>query len=383
MQDLEKKSLFFVGTIIKVRRLFSMEIFEQICGLFPFERFSFPEGEYDITVSNTIYPISCKDVVQLHQKDFDHFPELKNFYQQIYTEQVIIENSYGHDEDTVITIDYAHFLSILKEMNSDDNGIKRIICKLVNHNYLLNITVKHEFDSEDINYIDYIKQIRDDSGMKFIEHTFLTVTQIFHDCVTILRAPYITTNEINRFYVQSLFSYFTDVNAKRITNIVPFLSSFWEPNTEGLAEKVTKYFSDNGSIQLEELFMAKAKVYSRLNNSTMAIIYAAIALDIIVPEFTNKFLKIKGVDRDSIIDFNNKFGLSVRVKALLKIMIPKEKHWLLLNVAKVINYRNKIMHEGKLVTNIPSQQLDSMINDSELLVNELKTFDFLLCQGRS
>ena len=87
---------------------------------------------------------------------------------------------------------------------------------------------------------------------------------------------------------------------------------------------------------------------------------------------TNEYLRSEGVDSASISDFDNKFGLSVRVKTILKIILETKFHEDIKKVGTIIKFRNKIMHEGITNEFFRNVNVEELIDSSESLILELK-----------
>jgi len=66
--------------------------------------------------------------------------------------------------------------------------------------------------------------------------------------------------------------------------------------------------------------------------------------------------------------------LSVRVKAILKIILPKSYHKYLRNVGVAISYRNKIMHEGKTNNYFKGINVEELVYDCEEFIKMLKRY---------
>ena len=306
------------------------------------------------------------------KKIFELTHELNTFYQTV---------EKATKEDISLIIPYYKTGLIVDEFFLYDMAsnlseeFKNILFSLCKHYICAYITIVHEYEEGKFdNYIDFINTIRDKEGMKNSELKYFQVMEQIHDIVTVLRSPYINTIELNRLNIKELYGFFCNDDNERITKFNRFPYSCWEPRTEELHSIICNFFENNNKILLEDLFIAKAKVYLRLRNYTLAIIHAIIAIEAVVPEFLDKLFKIKGIDKDTIKDFSNKFGLSVRVKGILKLILPRDKHEILTNVGITIKYRNNIMHEGKTNEFFNSHKIDveALINSCEELINILK-----------
>lgn len=350
-----------------------MKLIEHTYGLFPYYDFAFPEGEYSITFSNKEYKITCKQVVQLAVEHFSAIEELNIFFQSIQKRQKEFINSIPYVEERGVIVYGNFFDKQLKKTYEEKSNIKEVIEKLSSRFYYFAITEDHEFDENQINLMDFINKIRDKDGKDKAKDLFFAISKEFHEYVLILRTPYVNLLDINYIYMKGMYSFFTRDDGSRCTNVVPFRFDYFFPKPNNIKLKVQNFFDKKLDIPLDDLFIAKAKAYMRLENYAMAIIHAVVALEIIVPKYINGYLKLNDINKKVVEDFNNKFGLSVRVKALLKLMIPSKHHHLITNVGIIINYRNKIMHEGKTNNYFKNiNNINELISDCESLINILK-----------
>lgn len=346
---------------------------EYVYGLFPYDNFAFPEGKFNIPFTDKVYDVDCRKVFLLLNTHFEAIEELKIFFQSIQKQQKEFINSIPFIKEYGIIIYANYFDEYLDKFYEKDNKIKSVIYGLASQFYYISIRETHEFDENQIHAIDYIKQVRDEAGISKAKSLFFVLSRKLHECVSILSTPYVNLLDFNHIYMKGMYSFFTKEDGNRYTNVIPYYFDFYFPNSDIIKPKVQDYFNNRLDIPLDDLFLAKAKVYLRLENYSMAIIHAVIALEIIVPKYINGYLKLNNINKKVIEDFNNKFGLSVRVKALLKLMIPSEYHHLITNVGTIISYRNKIMHEGQ--TNDYFRNINNvseLISDCESLINALK-----------
>lgn len=350
-----------------------MKLIEHIYGLFPKKNFAFPNGKYTINIANSSYNIECREVVVLGKNDFQGIDELEHFYNYIITRRKEFINSIPSNEDIEIVFYKEFFKKILEKLYAEDKKIKRIITKLTESNYCLDIAQVHEFDESIIKPIEFINKIRDKEGIKNAKKIFFNLARKFHEYVLVLRSPYEVFLDINYLNMSGILNFFCDENGKRVTNVNPFRFDYFSPEPKIIRSKIQRFLDKEMDMPLEDLFMSKSKTYLRLNNYSMAIIHAVIALEVIVPRYINGYLKQNNINKQAVEDFNNKFGLSVRVKALLKLMLPLKYHNLIPNVAVAIKYRNKIMHEGKINVELEAiTNIDQVINDCESLINAIK-----------
>ena len=169
-----------------------------------------------------------------------------------------------------------------------------------------------------------------------------------------------------------MFAYFANDTGKVLTEVRPILS-FWTPKEPShAAEDAEAFFQRGGNIPIEDLSLARALVYEECQHFSLAIIHAVIALEVVVPSFTNSFFALNGVSQSAIDDFNKKFGLSVRVKALLKTVLPRTTHPIIDSAGQAINYRNKILHEGLSEASLNSVDVHKMIFACKELVETIR-----------
>lgn len=356
---------------------------EYICGLFSDLDFCFPEGEFPITISkNLSCPLNSIRMVLLNKKKFAVSEELKDFY-TIIEENELFKNRFPYYQERGILINESFFSKFVKTYCLKDKKRIETILGLTSRYYCLYIKMEHSMNGTILDLFDYLNSIRGKEGMEIAKKHFFSAIGEFFDYVTIFRSPYINITDLNYRHVKGVFAFFCDTDNRVLTNIRPITFDYWEPKVTPAFKKHAKDFFDKKvSIPLDELFMAKAKVYSRLENYSMAIIHAVISLEIVVPGFINKYLRTHGVDPDSIQDFNNKFGISVRVKTILKLILPFKDHYLIKNVGTTIKYRNKIMHEGKTNEFFVNINVEELVNDCEKLAKLIKKKEKLLKENR-
>lgn len=352
-----------------------MKIMEYTCGLFPNRYYIFPDGEFSIRLSSKIYHLSSGQLVLLQKHLFELTTILNKYYSDI-KKGIYFKQRFPYNENKLgILIYYKYFEEYTKEYFKSDNKNKKLVLGLGMDSSYYCVYLKQEHEYDELSYdqpIKYINQIRDKDGMEALERKYFAVIREFFNYVTILRAPYINLTDINYLYIKHVYDFFCDESNNQITEVKPLRFDFWEPKDDELAKRVKDFFDKHNNIPIEDLFLAKAKIYVRLQNKSMAIIHAAIALEVVVPDYINKYLKTHGVDSEAIQDFNHKFGLSVRVKALLKIMLPANMHELISRVGTIIKYRNRIMHEGKTNEYFEDINIEELICACEVLIERLK-----------
>lgn len=366
-----------------------MKIKEHIFGLFPTKAYSFPLGNYNIN-SGSVKKItlSCLRIMFLEENKFKINEELLQFYNQfIHLEEDYIKRFPVQERENFnsIIIEKDYFETVLEDNFKENKEFKENIHRLASHYFHLSLCLEHEFEkSEQINAIDFIKNLRNDDGIKKAKKLFFNAVNRFQDYVLILRSPYVDVLDSNFTNIHHISIYFLDLDGNRITEVYPVLFHFYSPKNEVNAPlKVQEFFDKEKDVPIENLFMAKAKVFIRLHNYYLAIIHAVIALEIVVPRFINSYLKSKDVDKDTIKDFDNKFGLSVRVKAMLKVILPKNMHSTITDVGTIIKYRNQIMHEAKTNAFFENVKVEDLILNCEKLITYLISEEPKMSQGSS
>ncbi len=334
-----------------------MDLHENIFGLFDYYAYSFPDGKFPSIINNEqeILITSCSVVIldemlfKLNDNLYDFFKEIKNHPQYK-------KNSYPFiDEKIIIKRDL--FLSITKAIDKEK---VRIIFKLVDFEYLVNIKLIHK--NVDEIPINYINKIRNEEGMNKIKKLYFNEIRKFYDLICVIQSPYINSLEINHIKSDGIYSYFQDEIGEVITKVRVYKYDCWMPRLDNLKDKIVNKMNKSDEIPLQDFFIARSKVNLRHENYTMALLDAVISLEIVVPKIVNLFLQKKGASKETINDFDHKFGLSVRVKAILKVILPETTHVIIDKVGQAISLRNKIMHEG-----LTNDKLDKSIKIQELI----------------
>lgn len=350
----------------------NLKLIEYICALFPQTDYTFPEGNYRITMSNKTYLLTCKRMILLKTNRFvEVSAKLRKFYNSLKSNGHYFDQRFPYPKERGLLLHKDYFTTALEDY------CKKIDCKkgilsMIDDYYCLYLTVENNYNGPRENVIEYINKIRGGQEIRKSEQIYFSVVEEFYKYIIILRSPYINITDINYRHIDTMFTYFCWEDQTLITEemFVPFC--YWEPRIYHLSTKIQDFFNKKVDVPIEDLFMAKAKVYERLNNNSMAIIHTVIALEIVVPKFINRYLDSMGVDADSVKDFNNKFGLSVRVRAILKIILPAEYHENIWKVGTIIKHRNKIIHEGKTNDFFKGINVRELITASESLIIQLK-----------
>ncbi len=350
-----------------------MKLYENICGLFPFGDFEYPEGEFKITIQDTTYEVKCREVFLFRKDYYDFTSELSKIREEILRlDKKTDLLPYHKDHGILVYSDLFNeaFNNILK----DNIEKRRAIIGLMKHYYCLKVVREHEINETIKDPMDYINSIHIDKGIIESKKIFFEIVREYHDCTMIFRSPYVNLIDVNYLYLKGVYSFFCFENGEQFTECIPFRFNYYNPKADKLALKIQEIFDTKQDLGIEDLFLAKAKIYMRLENYTMAILHAVIGLDVIVPKFINEYLKSKGVNSEAIQDFNNKFGLSVRVKAILKIILPRSYHKYLKNVGIAIGYRNRIMHEGKTNTYFKSTNVAELVKSCDEFIKIIKAY---------
>ena len=343
-----------------------MIIKEYIYGLFSDRDYTFPVGAFYILVDGHKYNVDIREVAVL---DFDLF-QLNSQYELLFniikSDAVELTTRIPAHRDELLIVDGEVYRKAVDKHTSELSQ-KKVFHKLVEHCYC--VILKQEHECGDQLPIDFIKGIRDEKGINLARNQYLRVSRELYDYILVLHSPYINIIEVNQIYSKGFYSFFTNADEKPITKVMVYRHDCWMPKTDELASKLKNYFEENGSVEVKDLFMARAKVYLRIENYAMAIIHAVMSLEVVVPAFINEYFKSKDVSKSAIEDFNNKFGLSVRVKTILKIILPENAHKYIDDAGSLIKLRNRIMHEGLTNSNISAGvDLNKLMESCEMLL---------------
>jgi len=258
-----------------------MILLENICGLFPFGDFEYSEGEFKITVSNTTYKLTCEEVFLFKKVYFDFTSDLLRIKEELLKRPEAI---LPYDEDRGILVNSNVFEEVYKHLFGKKKDDKYwAIYGLMKHCYWLKVVREHEIDEKLINPEEYIRKIYLDKEIEESKKIFFTIVREFHDRTMIFRSPYVNLIDINYLYMEGVYSFFE--NEMFITSCIPFLFNYFNPKADMITLRLQETFDKKEEIAIEDLFLAKAKVFLRLENFTMAIVHAVIGLDVIVPKF--------------------------------------------------------------------------------------------------
>ncbi|HUT35075.1 MAG TPA: hypothetical protein VNE39_16410 [Planctomycetota bacterium] len=244
----------------------------------------------------------------------------------------------------------------------------------------LMITIEHHTDDDPMVYIN---SIRNEKGIDQARNTLLAVVREFHNYHILTQSPHIYVSDIHCRNTDGMFAYFRDEQGSFGTRVRPMVS-YWTPKAAPDAQDTAEaFFGGTGVIPIEELSIARARVYAERQHLSLAIIHAVMALEVVVPAFINKHLVTKGVSKSAVQDFNSKFGLSVRVKAILKTILPKSKHTMIDTAGQAIGYRNRILHEGLLESSLSSVAVNVLVEACHKLIQEIRSTTPECCAGHS
>ena len=347
-----------------------MKLHEYVYGLFDHIDYTFVEGIFPICLRKQTYNLQSRKVVKLREIVFSQYEDSAEFYSSIKKTCKWFINSIPSEKSLLLYYDY--FEEILKKHTGDSESAENNIRHLISENYFcLLFQIDHQTDVEPLSFI---KSIRNEKGIDKLLRIFLSVVRDFYNYHIYVRSPHIYVTDIHTRSTNGIFSVFCNDKNMPITNVHPIVS-YYEPALEEDAEEKAKiHFQQNKNIPIEDLALARAQVYAERQHFTLSIIHAIIALEVVVPAFINRFLKDSGVSNDAVKDFNNKFGLSVRVKAFLKIILPKEVHKIIDDSSAAITLRNKILHEGLQDASLSDTQVTKLVRACMELNKTLKEY---------
>ena len=334
-----------------------MILYENIFGLFDNEEYSFPNGVFYSKIDKEKeIEISSYNVVVLDETIFQLNNNLNSFLIDILNHPKYKENEFPFMNEKKI-IKRNFFFTFLKQK---EESFLKTVFKIIEEEYLVNIKSQHETNNE--NPIDFINRIRDQKGMKTAKKIYFNEIRKFYNLICVIQSPYINSLDLNHIKSDGIYSFFQDETGKTITKVRTYTYDCWMPKLDNLQNEIVQKLNESSEIPLQDLFMARSKIYLRHENYTMALLEAIISLEIVVPKVVNTFLQLNGASKDTISDFDHKFGLSVRVKAMLKVILPKTEHYIIDKVGNAIKLRNQIMHEG-----LTNEKIDKSIKINELI----------------
>lgn len=344
-----------------------MKLYEYIYGLFDKSDYSFITGSYPIRIGHHVYPLDCQDVMRLSKHQCDLFPELSTIYASI-------DKATDGSGDVVpciksLLINENYFTEYINKLLRTNDSLVQKLHSLTTRYTCIRIRIDHETNADPF---DYMNSVRNVDGIDQARMALLLAVREFHNFHILTMAPYVYVTDVHCRNIDGMFAYFADDTGKVLTEVRPILS-FWTPKEPpNAAKEAEDFFRRGGDIPIEDLSLSRALVYEECRHFSLAIIHAVIALEVVVPAFTNKFFALNGVSKSAIEDFNNKFGLSVRVKALLKTILPKTTHPIIDAAGQAISQRNKILHKGISESSLNSGDIHKMIYACKKLVEIIR-----------
>lgn len=346
-----------------------MKLFECIYGFFDPLDCNFVEGSFQIKIKNKPYNLVSREVVKLDQHVFEQFDELTEYYHEF--NEKIKESRDSIPSERYIVVTNNYYKKHLTELSIQNPYLEKKIRYLIKRRYCLEIRIDHQCEGDPF---EYINNVRDIDGIKVVKGIFLSIVREFNNYHILIKAPHIYLADIHFRSTDGIFSYFCSEEGRCITKVRPIMS-WWTPKLEGDAEeKAREFFKKGEPAPIEDMLMARALVYAEQQQLSLAIIHAVMTLEVLVPEFINTYLKTKGVSKSTIDDFNRKFGLSVRVKAMLKVILPKNNHSTIDLAGQAVKCRNDILHTGLSDLSLSSAKVKELVHACELLMGVIKEY---------
>lgn len=345
----------------------NIEIIEYIYALFDRFEASFINGEFEIKLNSKNFHLKSIEVLVFNNEALSTF-ELSSILDSFFSLPDFKHNSIPNERLTIIYFDYykKHIANLV-----DNDLIEKKLQLLATMYECLMISINHKVKNE---IFEYIKTIRDENGLTDIKNTFLKVIREFQDYHILTEAPYVYLSDIHFRKCDGIYSYFSYEDQRVITK-VRGISNLWTPKKQDNAYELAKeYFEKNNEFDISDMLMARARVYSEQQNCVLAILNAVMSLEVIVPKVTNLYLKQHLVSTSVIQDFDKKFGLSVRVKAFLKIIFPTTVHKVIDKVGEIITFRNRIVHEGWQESKFDHNKIHDLIDNCYILKKLLDSY---------
>jgi hypothetical protein len=338
-----------------------MNLTEYVCALFDHVDFTFLEGTFEIHLDGKVHELTSETAVQASRSSISGFPEVQTFFSKLEAEATAHRASIPNDHYILVQ---DRFHSQFLQDQEIPLDLSHKVRALTRQRYALTLAVPH---STDLDPMDYIRSVRDDVGVENVRTLYLNVVRAFQDYHIITQAPHIYVPDPHCRNAQGIFSRFEEVGGSFTTN-TRAISDYWTPKPpDDAAEQAVTFFRQGTTVPIEDLLRAKALVYVERQNLSFGIIHAVMALEVVVPDLVNNVLKAHGVSSAAVEDFDNKFGLSVRVKAMLKLILPQEHHNTIDKAAEAIRYRNRIMHKGWHDARLPGSTGELVKACSELI----------------
>lgn len=338
-------------------------LYQYIYGIFePFEA-SFLDGEYNVHANGKIYQLTSTKVAILRNDAFEAFEELLPFLDFLKVLPDFVKHTTPNEHLTII--DYDFYKKALSDFTTDVSLIKKIQFIVKHYYQCLSVKIEHSYTGKPF---DYLNNINDNGDRDKAANIFLRAIREFQDYHILAESPYVYLSDVHFRKTEGMYSYCSDSNGKVFTKTRPMLDCWTPKKADDAQEKARVYFDSGNQYDIAEMLMARARAYSEQKSSRLAILHAVMSLEVIVPKVTNLYLKHNSVSRATIDDFDKKFGLSVRVKAFLKIIFPiASAHAVIDKVGETIALRNKIVHEGLQETSFDSKHTEELINNCYIL----------------
>lgn len=341
---------------------------EFIVGLYSIWDFQFIEGKFPVKITLSTekqYELVSKKLVEIPYYVCQANLGLKTFYTDIKSELKMHKNCYQNENTLYVFNDF--FGEFMKSYKFKKKSNEKIIYSSVGcyHSLCVKIDQKKSY----LNSILGCK--REDEDVNKIRRIFLNVVREFNNYHIIHQAPYHFNPDLHYRNNDGIFTFFYDPKEKFFTNGVSIRNLFTPIFDEKFKGEINKHFENNESLHIANIMISKSFTYENLENFSMAIIHAVIALESIIPTYFEKVLKNKKVDKKSIEEFSNKFGLNVRVKAGLKLLLSGEHHSNIDKVGTLIKYRNDIMHKGVVNSYFYDKKINELLKANLDLINHL------------
>jgi len=338
-----------------------MRLFEYIYAFFDIMDSSFIEGKFTLFINRKPYELMSRDVVILDKHDFEVFDELIPYYEYLSKKSIDNVDSVPSTKSTIVTLKY--FKNHLARYKGLDDKAKAKIKILSKRSHCIEVKIGHDLDGDPFAYFN---TVRDRNGLEIGKNIFLNLVRQFNDYHILSKAPYVYLTDIHFRTTDGMFCYIGSESTRRISNVQPVLS-FWTPKFEIKAKDKAQDYFKKDTFPIEDMLMAKALVYAEQQHLSFAIIHSVMTLEVVVPKLIDTYLTSKGVTRSTVQDFNKKFGLSVRVKAFLKLILPKSNHHIIDTVGQAVKIRNDILHKGLQDPALTVENVKSLVDSCQSL----------------
>lgn len=237
-----------------------MIINENIYGLFPFTDFTYPEGEYNFTITNKKYKLFCTRVVVLQKIHFLIRNDLTEFYEKIDKNSRLIVSKLPFVEEMGILLTYNYFNTIKKRFCKGDKELEKYISSTCTLHFCLRVTYEHIIDDH-MPISDCISEINEKKEHDKLESAYFIIIRKFHEYLMVLRSPYIKIIDVNYLYMKGLFSFLCTNEKVKLTNTVVHCFDYFEPTAQKLQKQVMNHFNNNTEMPIEDLLISKSKIW--------------------------------------------------------------------------------------------------------------------------